>query len=106
MQPHRDAEKEERIQNVWRQRDREAATQKGIDKGEGSAGKKAIDSSDSYDSDDKRDRETRRQRAGGGTAAESVEERAKSDRERRENEIRTANAHKVEECFSWPQIPE
>ena len=89
MQPHRDAEKEMRLQKLWRQRDRdrarEAAAQKGIDKGEGSARKKIIDSSDSYDSNDKRDRETRQQRAGDGTAAESIEERAKSDRERREN---------------------
>ena len=94
MMPQRDAE-EEMDSRKWQRRQRRAqksAAKKGRTKGKGSAQKTLTDSSDS---DDRRDRETRQQRSGGGTAVESVAERAESDRKRREDEPPVASPQKI-----------
>ena len=96
MMPQRDAEEEMNSQK-WQRRQRrarelESGAKEGKKKGKKSAQKTLTDSSDS---DDRRDRERRQQRSGGGTAVESVAERAESDRKRREDEPPVANAQKV-----------
>ena len=91
---------------------------KGKDNGEGSAQKTVTDSSDF---DDKRERERQQQqqqqRAGGGTAAESVAERAErkrreaerkrreEERKRRDEEIRVANAQRIGGRLLLPRGP-
>lgn len=94
-QHQRDLDKELLLQKGARQRPRarKAATQKGKDKGEGSAQTTIAESSDS---DVKIEGERRRQqRAGGRTASESAAERAKSDRKRRENDKRLRELDRI-----------